>query len=395
MIDQKKSVADVALSGKRVLLRCDLNVPLENKVISDDTRIQASLPTIRHILDQGASIVLCSHLGRPKGQVKPELSLKPVAERLTSLLGIPVKMADDVVGDSARSLAASLKPGEVVLLENLRFCKEEEANDPDFAKTLASFADLFVSDAFGTVHRAHASTVGVARFLPAYCGFLIDAELKALNTALNEPRRPLVAILGGAKIADKLGVINNLLDKVDTLLIGGAMCYTFIKALGGAVGKSMVDETKLTYVLDMIEKAKRKNVRLVLPQDLLCAAEFSADAKPVECDAYHVPEGLMALDIGKKAIDDFVEIIKTAGTVIWNGPVGVFEFPVYAQGTRAIAYAMAECEGFTVIGGGDSVAAVHQYGIQDQIDHNATGGGATLEFMEGKELPGIACLLDK
>jgi 3-phosphoglycerate kinase len=395
MIDQKKSVADVALSGKRVLLRCDLNVPLENKVISDDTRIQASLPTIRHILDQGASIVLCSHLGRPKGQVKPELSLKPVAERLTSLLGIPVKMADDVVGDSARSLAASLKPGEVVLLENLRFCKEEEANDPDFAKTLASFADLFVSDAFGTVHRAHASTVGVARFLPAYCGFLIDAELKALNTALNEPRRPLVAILGGAKIADKLGVINNLLDKVDTLLIGGAMCYTFIKALGGAVGKSMVDETKLTYVLDMIEKAKRKNVRLVLPQDLLCAAEFSADAEPVECDAYHVPEGLMALDIGKKAIDDFVEIIKTAGTVIWNGPVGVFEFPVYAQGTRAIAYAMAECEGFTVIGGGDSVAAVHQYGIQDQIDHNATGGGATLEFMEGKELPGIACLLDK
>jgi 3-phosphoglycerate kinase len=393
--NQKKSVADAELNGKKVLLRCDLNVPLENGRITDDTRITASLPTIRYILDKGASIVLCSHLGRPKGQVKPELSLKPVAERLSSYLGIPVKMADDIIGESAVSLTSSLKPGEIVLLENLRFHKEEEANDPEFSMKLASFADIYVSDAFGTVHRAHASTVGVAKYLPAYCGFLIDAELKALNTALNNPRRPLVAILGGAKIADKLGVISNLLEKVDHLLIGGGMAYTFIKALGGEVGTSLVDETKLSYVLDMIKKAKDRNVDLVLPVDLMCAAEFKADSPPSLCDAYHVPENMMALDIGRKSIDMFVEIIKKAGTVIWNGPVGVFEFPVYAGGTKAIAYAMAECDAFTVIGGGDSVAAVHQYGIQDRIDQNATGGGATLEYMEGKELPGIACLLDK
>jgi phosphoglycerate kinase len=279
--NQKKSVADAELNGKKVLLRCDLNVPLENGRITDDTRITASLPTIRYILDKGASIVLCSHLGRPKGQVKPELSLKPVAERLSSYLGIPVKMADDIIGESAVSLTSSLKPGEIVLLENLRFHKEEEANDPEFSMKLASFADIYVSDAFGTVHRAHASTVGVAKYLPAYCGFLIDAELKALNTALNNPRRPLVAILGGAKIADKLGVISNLLEKVDHLLIGGGMAYTFIKALGGEVGTSLVDETKLSYVLDMIKKPKIETSICVLPVDLMCAAEFKADSLPL------------------------------------------------------------------------------------------------------------------
>ncbi|NLO49305.1 MAG: phosphoglycerate kinase [Clostridiales bacterium] len=392
---QKKSVADAALGNKKVLLRCDLNVPLEDGNITDDTRITASLPTIRFILEKGASIVLCSHLGRPKGQVKPELSLKPVAERLSAHLNMRVKMADDVIGECADSLVSSLKPGEIVLLENLRFHKEEEANDSDFSKKLASYADLYVSDAFGTVHRAHASTVGVAKYLPAYCGFLIDAELKALNAALDNPRRPLVAILGGAKIADKLGVIGNLIEKVDHLLIGGGMTYTFIKALGGKIGTSLVDDTKISYVLDMIKKAKERNVNLVLPVDLLCAAEFSADSPPVLCDAYHIPDDMMALDIGQKTIDIYTDIIKKAGTVIWNGPVGVFEFPAFSLGTRAIAYAMAECDGFTVIGGGDSVAAVHQYGIQDKIDHNATGGGATLEYMEGKELPGIACLLDQ
>lgn len=391
----KKSVVDADLSGKRVLLRCDLNVPLENGKITDDTRITASLPTIKYILEKGAAIVLCSHLGRPKGQIKPELSLNPVAERLSEHLGLSVKMSNDVIGEHACSLVSDLAPGDVMLLENLRFCKEEEANDPVFAKKLASFADIFISDAFGTVHRAHASTVGVASYLPAYCGFLIDAELKALTKALDNPRRPLVAVLGGAKIADKLGVIDNLIDQVDYLLIGQAMSNTFVKAMGGSVGNSLVDDTKLSYVLEMVEKAKRNNVRLVLPDDVRIAAEFSADSPPELCGAFEVPENMMALDIGDKTIEKFVEIIKSAGTVIWNGPVGVFEFPAFSVGSRAVAYAMAETEAYTVIGGGDSVAAVHQYGIQDKIDHNATGGGATLEFIEGKELPGLACLLDK
>lgn len=391
----KKSVADADLSGKKVLLRCDFNVPLENGKITDDTRISASLPTIKYILGKNAAIVLCSHLGRPKGQVVPELSLKPVAVRLSELLGIDVKMADDVAGDHASSLASALKPGEVMLLENLRFCKQEEANDPEFAKKLASFADIYVSDAFGTVHRAHASTAGVASYLPAYCGFLIDAELKALTKALHNPRRPLVAVLGGAKIADKLGVISNLLDIVDSLLIGQAMSNTFVKALGGSIGKSLVDDSKLTYVLEMIEKATKNNVNLVLPDDVRIAAEFSPDSPPELCDAFNVPDDMISLDIGDKTIRSFSEIIDHAGTVIWNGPVGVFEFPAYSVGTKAVAYAMAETEAYTVIGGGDSLAAVRQYGLQDKIDHNATGGGATLEFIEGKDLPGISCLLDK
>lgn len=391
----KKSVADADLSGKKVLLRCDFNVPLENGKITDDTRITASLPTIKYILENNAALVLCSHLGRPKGEVKPELSLKPVAERLSEHLGIEVKMAADVVGEHASSLASSLAPGEVMLLENLRFCKEEEANDPEFSKKLASYADIFVSDAFGTVHRAHASTAGVAAYLPAYCGFLIDAELKALTKALHNPRRPLVAVLGGAKIADKLGVIDKLLDTVDSLIIGLAMSNTFVKALGGSIGNSLVDDSKLTYVLEMLEKATRNNVRLVLPDDVKAAAAFTPDSPSELCDAFNVPDGMIAMDIGDKTIKSFTEIINHAGTVIWNGPVGVFEFPAFSAGTRAVAQAMAETEAYTVVGGGDSLAAVHQYGLQDKIDHNATGGGATLEFIEGKELPGISCLLDK
>ena len=336
-------MADADLSEK-VLLRCDFNVPMENGKITDDTRITASLPTIKYILDNNAALVLCSHLGRPKGEVKPELSLKPVAERLSEYLGIEVKMSDDVVGEHASSLASSLAPGQVMLLENLRFRKEEEANDTEFSKKLASYADIFVSDAFGTVHRAHASTVGVAAYLPAYCGFLIDAELKALTKALHNPRRPMVAVLGGAKIADKLGVINNLLDKVDSLLIGLAMSNTFVKALGGSIGNSLVDDSKLTYALEMIEKATRNNVRLVLPDDVQITAAFSPDSPPEPCDAFRVPEDMMALDIGEKTIKSFTDIIKHAGTVFWNGPVGVFEFPAYSAGTRAVAQAMAETE---------------------------------------------------
>jgi 3-phosphoglycerate kinase len=390
----KKSVADAPLKGKKVLLRCDFNVPLKNGVIGDDTRIRAALETVRFILKEGGSVIACSHLGRPKGQVVPEMSLKPVAERLSELLGLPVDMAPDCVGAETEAMAKALQPGGVLLLENLRFHKEEEKNDPGFAKALASLADVYVSDAFGTVHRAHASTAGVADYLPAYCGFLIERELKALGGAVENPVRPLVAVLGGAKVADKLAVIDHLLDKADTLLIGGGMSYTFAKAKGGQIGNSLLDEEKLEYVQKMMDKAKAKGVKLLLPVDTLVATAVSSDAETKYVTAGQIPDGWEGVDIGPETRKLFADEIEKAGTVIWNGPMGVFEEPKFAGGTMAVAEAMAACKGITVIGGGDSVSAVQKAGLADKMSHISTGGGASLEFLEGKELPGIACLPD-
>jgi phosphoglycerate kinase len=391
----KKSVKSASVEGKKVLLRCDFNVPLDkNGVITDDTRISAALPTIKYVLEKGGAAILCSHLGRPKGGFEAELSLKPVAERLSQLLGRTVKMAPDCVGDEVKAMAEALKPGEVLLLENLRFHKEEEKNNPAFAKELASLADIYVSDAFGTVHRAHASTAGVADYLPAYCGFLIEAELKAIGGALENPKRPLLAILGGAKVSDKLAVIENLIDKADTILIGGGMAFTFVKACGGSIGKSLLDEEKIPYIVEMMIKAGERNVDIILPSDALAAKEFSPQAEPFYCEVDKIPEDMMGLDIGEKTCEIFEEEIKRAGTIIWNGPMGVFEFDAFAKGTEAIAKAMAECKGITIIGGGDSVAAISKLGLSDKMSHISTGGGASLEFMEGKDLPGIACLLD-
>ena len=390
----KKSVADAPLKGKKVLLRCDFNVPLKNGVIGDDTRIRAALETIRFILKEGGAVIACSHLGRPKGQVVPEMSLKPVAERLGELLEMPVAMAPDCVGAETEAMAKALRPGQVLLLENLRFHKEEEKNDPAFAKALASLADIYVSDAFGTVHRAHASTAGVADHLPAYCGFLIERELKALGGAVENPVRPLVAVLGGAKVADKLAVIDHLLDKADTLLIGGGMSYTFARALGGQIGNSLLDEEKIEYVQKMMDKAKAKGVKLLLPVDTLIATAVSADAETKFVTAGQIPDGWEGVDIGPETRKLFAAEIEKAGTVIWNGPMGVFEEPKFAEGTMAVAKAMAACKGTTVIGGGDSVSAVQKAGLADKMSHISTGGGASLEFLEGKELPGIACLPD-
>ena len=393
----KKTVRDIDLSGKRVLLRCDFNVPLDKQTgeITDDKRIVASLPTIRYLLDQGASVICCSHLGRPKGEWLPEFGLAPVAKRLGELLDMPVVMAADVVGTDAKAKAAALKPGQIMLLENLRYHKEETQNDAEFAKELASMADVFVSDAFGTVHRAHASTAGVAKFLPAVSGLLVARELEVLGGALAEPKRPFVAILGGAKVSDKLGVIQNLLDKADTLIIGGGMSYTFNKAEGGRIGKSLCEDEKLDYAREMMELAKAKGVKLMIPTDALAAAEFSANAEPHSCSAYAIPDDQMGLDIGPETMVEFVREIENAATVIWNGPMGVFEFPAFSQGTRAVAEAMVQSEAVTIVGGGDSAAAAAQFGLSDQMTHVSTGGGASLEFLEGKELPGVACLEDK
>ena len=391
---EKKSVESAALQGKKVLLRCDFNVPLKNGVIGDDTRIRAALETIRYILAQGGAVIACSHLGRPKGQAVPEMSLKPVAARLGELLGQEVAMAPDCVGPETKAMAEALRPGQVLLLENLRFHKEEEKNDPAFAKELASLADLYVSDAFGTVHRAHASTAGVADWLPAYCGFLIKAELKALGGAVENPVRPLAAVLGGAKVADKLGVIDHLLDKADVLLIGGGMAYTFIKARGGRIGNSLLDEEKLDYAKRMLAKAEAKGVKLLLPADNLVVTAIEAGAETRIVPSDDVPDGWMGVDIGPETRKLFAAEIEKAGTVIWNGPMGVFETPGFEGGTMAVAKAMADCAGITVIGGGDSVAAVQKAGLADKMSHISTGGGASLEFLEGRELPGIACLPD-
>ena len=393
----KKTVKDIDVSGKKVLLRCDFNVPQDKTThaITDDKRIRAALPTIQYLLDQGAAVIACSHLGKPKGEVKPELSLKPVAERLSQLLGKDVIMAADVVGPDAQAKAAALKPGEIMLLENTRFEPGETKNDPELAKKMASMADVYVSDAFGAVHRAHASTAGVADYLPAVSGFLIQKELEIIGGALADPKRPLVAILGGSKVSSKIGVINNLLNIADTIIIGGGMTYTFIKAMGGSVGKSLLEADWLDYCKEMIQKAKDKGVKLLLPEDSVCAKEFSADAQPVTVDSMHIPEDMMGMDIGPKAIAAYSDAVKGAGTVIWNGPMGVFEFPAFAAGTKAVAEALSHCGAITIIGGGDSAAAVQQLGYADKMTHISTGGGASLEFMEGKELPGVACLLDK
>jgi 3-phosphoglycerate kinase len=393
----KKTVKDIDVAGKRVLLRCDFNVPRDKQtnVITDDKRIRAAIPTIQYLLDQGAAVIACSHMGRPKGERIPELSLAPCAERLSQLLGRSVQMAEDVIGPSAQAMAAALRPGEIMLLENLRFHKEETKNDPAFAKALADMADIYVSDAFGTVHRAHASTAGVAEYLPAVSGFLVEKELRIIGGALADPKRPLVAILGGSKVGDKLGVIENLLDKADTVIIGGGMAYTFVKAAGHEIGKSLCEDDRIPYVREMMAKAAARGKKLLYAADYLAAKEFAADAEPVYVAGPDIPADLMGLDIGEKSIAAFTAEIAKAGTVIWNGPMGVFEFDAFARGTEAVARAMAESDAITIIGGGDSAAAVEKFGLTDSMTHVSTGGGASLEFMEGLELPGVACLLDK
>jgi len=392
----KKSVTDIPVSGKKVLLRCDFNVPLDKqtKKITDEGRIIAALPTINYLIEQGAAVIACSHFGRPKGEFNLDYSLAPVAENLSKHLGKPVKMAKDVIGPDAVKMAAELRPGEVMLLENTRFHKEEEKNDPEFSKKLAQMADVFVSDAFGSVHRAHASTEGVSHYLPAVAGFLLKSELDNIGGAISEPKRPFTAILGGAKVSDKLGVIGNLLNKADVILIGGGMAFTFFKAMGGTIGNSLCEDAEIDNVLAMMKEAEQRGVKLLLPVDSVAAKEFSNDAEPVVYESLAIPDGMMALDIGRRAIEDFKREIAASGTIVWNGPMGVFEFPKFAEGTRAVAVAVAESDAISVIGGGDSAAAVRQFGLEDKITHISTGGGASLEFMEGKILPGIACLLE-
>lgn len=393
----KKTVKDVDVRSRRVLVRVDYNVPLDaNGNVSDDKRITASLPTINYLLEQGARIILCSHLGRPKGEVKKEFSLAPVAKRLKELLpNVNIYFASDCIGEEAQQKAAALKDGEILLLENLRFHKEEEKNDPEFAKKLASLAEIYVSDAFGTVHRAHASTAGVAAYLPAVAGFLIGKELSIMGGALENPERPFVAILGGAKVADKIGVITNLLNKCDTLLIGGGMAYTFFKAMGYEIGDSLLDAESIDLAKQLMETAKQKGVKLLLPVDTVVAKAFAADAEHMTVASNAIPAGWQGLDIGEKTRELFAAEIKNARTVIWNGPMGVFEFPAFAKGTEAVAKACAECGGTTIIGGGDSASAVKKLGYADKMTHISTGGGASLEFLEGKVLPGVAALNDK
>lgn len=392
----KKSVEDIDVSGKKVIARCDFNVPQdENGNITDDKRIRASLETINYLLDHNAAVILCSHLGRPKGEVNMKYSLAPVAKRLSELLGKEVKLAKDVVGEDAKKLAAEVKPGEVVLLENVRFEKGETKNDAALAKAMADMADIYVNDAFGTAHRAHASTAGIADYLPAVCGFLIKKEISIMGKALSDPARPFVAILGGAKVSDKIGVIENLIDKCDTIIIGGGMAYTFAKAQGGSIGKSLCEDDKLDYARQMIAKAQEKGVKLLLPTDTVAATEFAADAESLVVPTDAIPDDMEGLDIGPETVQLFCDAVRGAGTVVWNGPMGVFEFEKFAAGTRAMAQALADSGAVTIVGGGDSAAAVEQMGFADRITHISTGGGASLEFLEGKELPGVACLLDK
>ena len=391
----KKTVEDINVSGKKVLVRCDFNVPLKDGEITSDKRIVASLPTIKYLIDNNAKVILCSHLGRPKGEFKPEFSLAPVAKRLSELLGKEVKMAKDVVGESAQALAAELKDGDVMLLENVRFHAEETKNDPEFSKALASLADIYVNDAFGSAHRAHSSTTGVADYLPAVCGYLIQKEIEFMGGALENPKRPLVAILGGAKVSDKIGVINNLLDKVDTLIVGGGMAYTFFVAKGYHVGTSLVEEDKVELAKDMMNKAAEKGVKFLLPIDNVVGKEFDADTEYQTINSDEFPAGWMGLDIGPKTRELFADAVKGSGTVIWNGPMGVSEWDHFANGTIAVATAVAESGAISIMGGGDSAAAVQKLGFADKMSHISTGGGASLEFLEGKELPGIAALNDK
>ena len=392
----KKTIKDIDLKGKKVLVRCDFNVPMdENKNITDNTRIVAALPTIKYLLENNCAVILCSHLGRPKGEFKPEFSLAPVAKELSKLLDKEVIMAKDVVGEDANKKAKELQAGQVMLLENVRYHREETDNDPEFAKKLANMAEIYVNDAFGAAHRAHASTVGVAQYLPAVSGFLIEKELKFLGNALNNPERPFVAILGGAKVSDKIGVIDSLLEKVDTLIIGGGMAYTFFKAQGYEVGNSICELDKLDLAKEAMAKAKEKGVKLMLPVDTKIGKEFKPDTESKTVAWTEIPEGWEGFDIGEKSIEMFTEEIKNAKTVVWNGPVGLFEFDQFAIGTNAIAKTLSEIDATTIIGGGDSAAAVKKAGLQDKMTHISTGGGASLEFLEGKKLPGIECLQDK
>ncbi len=391
----KKSIENIDVAGKKVLVRCDFNVPLDGDRITDDKRIIESLPTIKYLLSHNAKVILCSHLGRPKGKFDMAYSLAPVAKRLSELLGFDVPLAADVIGPSAKELSANLTEGKAILLENVRFHAEEEKNDPSFAKELASLAEIYVNDAFGTSHRAHASTEGVAKYLPAVCGYLIQKELDVMGGALDNPKRPFVAILGGAKVSDKIGVIENLLDKVDTLIIGGAMAYTFLVAKGGTVGLSKLEEDKIDLAKELLAKAEEKKVTLLLPIDTNCAKEFAENAAAEVFPSLNIPDDYMGLDIGPKTIELFKGACAGAGTIIWNGPMGVFEFPQFAVGTNAVAEAVAASGAISIIGGGDSAAAVAELGYADKMTHISTGGGASLEFLEGIELPGIAALNDK
>ena len=391
----KKTIEDIEVKGKKVLVRCDFNVPLKDGVITNDKRIVASLPTIKYLLDNGAKVILCSHLGRPKGEVVPEFSLKPVAARLSELLGFEVKMADDVVGESAKALAADIKDGEVLLLENVRYEKGETKNDPELSKKFADLAEIFVNDAFGSAHRAHSSTTGVADYIPAVGGYLINKEIEFIGGALEAPKRPLVAILGGAKVADKIGVITNLIDKVDTLIIGGGMAYTFMKCLGYNIGTSLLDADNVETAKEMMAKAEAKGVKFLIPVDNRVGKEYDENTENMVVDSDSIPDGWMGLDIGPKTEKLFADALVDAGTVIWNGPMGVSEWANFASGTIAVATAVANSNAISVIGGGDSVAAVTKLGFADKMSHISTGGGASLEFLEGKVLPGIAALNDK
>jgi len=392
----KKTVKDIDLKGKKVLVRCDFNVPMnENQEITDNTRIVAALPTIKYLLENNCAIILCSHLGRPKGEFKSEYSLKPVAKELENLLGKEIIMANDVIGEDAKAKAQELQNGQIMLLENVRFHKEETENDKEFSKQLASMAEVYVSDAFGSTHRAHSSTAGVAEFLPAVSGFLIEKELKFLGNAVSNPERPFVAILGGAKVSDKIGVIDNLLEKVDTLIIGGGMAYTFFKAQGYEVGNSICEMDKLDLAKELMKKAEEKGVKLMLPIDTKIAKEYKADAESKTVKYNEIPEGWEGLDIGEETIKLYAKELENAKTVVWNGPLGVFEFDQFAVGTDEIAKIISKIDATTIIGGGDSSAAVKKAGLEDKMTHISTGGGASLEFLEGKALPGIECLLEK
>lgn len=392
----KKTVKDIDLKGKKVLVRCDFNVPMnDERKITDNSRIVAALPTIKYLLEQDCAIILCSHLGRPKGEFKPEFSLKPVAEELSKLLNKGIIMAEDVIGEDAKNKAANLQQGEIMLLENVRFHREETDNDPEFSKELASMAEIYVSDAFGAVHRAHASTAGVAEYLPAVSGFLIEKELEFLGNAISNPERPFVAILGGAKVSDKIGVIDSLLEKVDTLIIGGGMAYTFFKAQGYEVGKSICELDKLDLARELMKKAEEKGVKLMLPVDTMVGKEFDINTESKNVKYTEIPADWEGFDIGEETIKIFSEEIRKAKTVVWNGPVGLFEFPQFAVGTNEIAKVLSEIDATTIIGGGDSAAAVRKAGLSEKITHVSTGGGASLEFLEGKKLPGVECLLNK
>ena len=395
MTYNKKTIEDIDVAGKRVLVRCDFNVPLKDGVITSDKRIVGALPTIQYLLAHHAKVILCSHMGKPKGEVNMKYTLAPVAARLSELLGQKVELAADTVGADAKAKVAALKEGQAVLLENTRFDKREEANDPEFAKELASLADIFVNDAFGAAHRAHASTAGVAAYLPAVCGYLIQKEITVMGKALADPVRPFVAILGGAKVSDKIGVINNLIEKVDTLIIGGGMAYTFFAAMGNSVGTSICENDKIELAKEMMAKAREKGVNFILPVDNVVGRSYSEDAIFMSIYSDSIPDGWMGLDIGPVSQELFAKSIQGAGTVVWNGPMGVSEWKNFAAGTNAVASAVADSGSISIIGGGDSAAAIEKLGFADKMTHISTGGGASLEFLEGLELPGIACLLDK